>query len=94
MKTRIILSLVILLTVLSVKAQEPVETKIFPTNHIKRIETTVGSDNGEVRFPFKTFHRRLDAYYIFRSRGLVRYDVERAKSTYFTSEGKRICTVF
>jgi hypothetical protein len=34
MKTRIILSLVMLLTVLSVKAQESVETRIFPTNQI------------------------------------------------------------
>ena len=43
MKTRIILSLVMLLTVLSVKAQEPVETKIFPTNQIispHKIEVT------------------------------------------------------
>lgn len=43
MKTRFILSLVMLLTVLSVKAQEPVETKIFPTNRIiapHRIEVT------------------------------------------------------
>lgn len=43
MRTRIILSLVMLLTVLSVKAQESVETKIFPTNQIiapHRIEVT------------------------------------------------------
>ena len=48
-------------------------------NHIKRIETTVGSDDGEVRLAFKAFHRRLDAYHILRPRGLVRYDVERAQ---------------
>ena len=34
MKTRIILSIVMLFSLLGVKAQEPVETKIFPTNQI------------------------------------------------------------
>ena len=34
MKTRFILSIILLLAVYSSRAQEPVETKIFPTNQI------------------------------------------------------------
>ena len=48
-------------------------------NHIKGIETAVGSDDGEVCFPLKAFYRRLDAYHVFRSRRLVRYDVKRTQ---------------
>ena len=48
-------------------------------NHIKGIETAVGSDDGEVCFPLKAFYRCLDAYHVFRSRRLVRYDVERTQ---------------
>ena len=52
-------------------------------NHIKRIETTVGSDDGEVRFPFKAFYRRLDAYNGLRSRRLDGDDVKRTKINKF-----------
>ena len=40
-------------------------------------------------FPLKSFYRRLDTDYIFRSRGLVRYDVERTQIHIFHFRGEK-----
>ena len=82
MKTRFILSLVMLLTVLSVKAQEPVETKIFPTNRIiapHRIEVTF-SKTVHILFPSEVKYVDLGSYDIIADKATGAENVVRIKA--------------
>ena len=82
MKTRIILSLVMLLTVLSVKAQESVETRIFPTNQIiapHLIEVTF-SKTVHILFPSEVKYVDLGSYDIIADKATGAENVVRIKS--------------
>ena len=90
MKTRFILSLVMLLTVLSVKAQEPVETKIFPTNRIiapHRIEVTF-SKTVHILFPSEVKYVDLGSYDIIADKATGAENVVRIKSAVKGFEGE------
>ena len=82
MKTRIILSLVMLLTVLSVKAQEPVETRIFPTNQIiapHRIEVTF-QKTVHILFPSEVKYVDLGSFDIIADKATGAENVVRIKA--------------
>lgn len=90
MKTRFILSLVMLLTVLSVKAQEPVETKIFPTNRIiapHRIEVTF-SKTVHILFPSEVKYVDLGSYDIIADKATGAENVVRIKAAVKGFEGE------
>ena len=81
MKTRIILSLVMLLTVLSVKAQESVETRIFPTNQIiapHLIEVTF-SKTVHILFPSEVKYVDLGSYDIIADKATGAENVVRSE---------------
>ena len=89
MKTRIILSLVMLLTVLSVKAQEPVETKIFPTNQIispHKIEVTF-QKTVHILFPSEVKYVDLGSFDIIADKATGAENVVRIKAAVL--KGKR-----
>lgn len=91
MKTRIILSLVMLLTVLSVKAQEPVETKIFPTNQIispHKIEVTF-QKTVHILFPSEVKYVDLGSFDIIADKATGAENVVRIKAAVKGFEGKR-----
>ena len=88
MKTRIILSLVMLLTVLSVKAQESVETRIFPTNQIiapHLIEVTF-SKTVHILFPSEVKYVDLGSYDIIADKATGAENVVRIKSAVYKNE--------
>ena len=90
MKTRIILSLVMLLTVLSVKAQESVETRIFPTNQIiapHLIEVTF-SKTVHILFPSEVKYVDLGSYDIIADKATGAENVVRIKSAVKGFEGE------
>ncbi len=90
MKTRIILSLVMLLTVLSVKAQEPVETKIFPTNQIispHRIEVTF-QKTVHILFPSEVKYVDLGSFDIIADKATGAENVVRIKAAVKGFEGE------
>ena len=90
MKTRIILSLVILLTVLSVKAQEPVETKIFPTNQIispHKIEVTF-QKTVHILFPSEVKYVDLGSFDIIADKATGAENVVRIKAAVKGFEGE------
>ena len=90
MKTRFILSLVMLLTVLSVKAQEPVETKIFPTKRIiaqHRIEVTF-SKTVHILFPSEVKYVDLGSYDIIADKATGAENVVRIKAAVKGFEGE------
>lgn len=90
MKTRIILSLVMLLTVLSVKAQESVETRIFPTNQIiapHLIEVTF-SKTVHILFPSEVKYVDLGSYDIIAGKATGAENVVRIKSAVKGFEGE------
>ena len=90
MKTRIILSLVMLLTVLSVKAQEPVETKIFPTNQIispHKIEVTF-QKTVHILFPSEVKYVDLGSFDIIADKATGAENVVRIKAAVKGFEGE------
>ena len=90
MKTRIILSLVILLTVLTVKAQEPVETKIFPTNQIispHKIEVTF-QKTVHILFPSEVKYVDLGSFDIIADKATGAENVVRIKAAVKGFEGE------
>ena len=90
MKTRIILSLVILLTVLSVKAQESVETRIFPTNQIiapHLIEVTF-SKTVHILFPSEVKYVDLGSFDIIADKATGAENVVRIKAAVKGFEGE------
>ena len=90
MKTRIILSLVMLLTVLSVKAQEPVETKIFPTNQIispHKIEVTF-QKTVHILFPSEVKYVDLGSFDIIADKATGAENVIRIKAAVKGFEGE------
>ena len=90
MKTRIILSLVILLTVLSVKAQEPVETKIFPTNQIispHKIEVAF-QKTVHILFPSEVKYVDLGSFDIIADKATGAENVVRIKAAVKGFEGE------
>lgn len=90
MKTRIILSLVMLLTVLTVKAQEPVETKIFPTNQIispHKIEVTF-QKTVHILFPSEVKYVDLGSFDIIADKATGAENVVRIKAAVKGFEGE------
>lgn len=90
MKTRIILSLIMLLTVLSVKAQEPVETKIFPTNQIispHKIEVTF-QKTVHILFPSEVKYVDLGSFDIIADKATGAENVVRIKAAVKGFEGE------
>ena len=90
MKTRIILSLVMLLTVLSVKAQEAVETKIFPTNQIispHKIEVTF-QKTVHILFPSEVKYVDLGSFDIIADKATGAENVVRIKAAVKGFEGE------
>ena len=90
MKTRFILSIVMLLTVLSVKAQEPVETKIFPTNRIiapHQIEVTF-QKTVHILFPSEVKYVDLGSFDIIADKATGAENVVRIKAAVKGFEGE------
>ena len=90
MKTRIILSLVMLLTVLSVKAQESVETRIFPTNQIiapHKIEVTF-QKTVHILFPSEVKYVDLGSFDIIADKATGAENVVRIKAAVKGFEGE------
>lgn len=90
MKSRIILSIALLLTVLTVGAQEPVETKIFPTNQIiapHKVEVTF-SKTVHILFPSEVKYVDLGSFDIIADKATGAENVVRIKAAVKGFEGE------
>ena len=90
MKTRIILSIVMLFSLLGVKAQEPVETKIFPTNQIiapHKIEVTF-QKTVHILFPSEVKYVDLGSFDIIADKATGAENVVRIKAAVKGFEGE------
>ena len=90
MKTRIILSIVMLFSLLGAKAQEAVETKIFPTNQIiapHRIEVTF-QKTVHILFPSEVKYVDLGSFDIIADKATRAENVVRIKAAVKGFEGE------
>lgn len=90
MKSRIILSIALLLTALTVGAQEPVETKIFPTNQIiapHKVEVTF-SKTVHILFPSEVKYVDLGSFDIIADKATGAENVVRIKAAVKGFEGE------
>ncbi|MFV0588802.1 conjugative transposon protein TraN [Bacteroides reticulotermitis] len=90
MKSRIILSVVMLLAVLTTRAQEPVETKIFPTNQIiapHKVEVTF-SKTVHILFPSEVKYVDLGSFDIIADKATGAENVVRIKAAVKGFEGE------
>ena len=91
MKTRIVLSTVMLFSLLGAKAQETVETKIFPTNQIiapHRIEVTF-QKTVHILFPSEVRYVDLGSFDIIADKATGAENVVRIKAAVKGLKGKR-----
>lgn len=90
MKSKIILSVVMLLAVLTTRAQEPVETKIFPTNQIiapHKVEVTF-SKTVHILFPSEVKYVDLGSFDIIADKATGAENVVRIKAAVKGFEGE------
>jgi conjugative transposon TraN protein len=90
MKSKIILSVVMLLAVLTAGAQEPVETKIFPTNQIiapHKVEVTF-SKTVHILFPSEVKYVDLGSFDIIADKATGAENVVRIKAAVKGFEGE------
>lgn len=90
MKSRIILSIALLLAVLTTRAQEPVETKIFPTNQIiapHKVEVTF-SKTVHILFPSEVKYVDLGSFDIIADKAMGAENVVRIKAAIKGFEGE------
>lgn len=90
MKTRIILSIIMLFSLLGAKAQEAVETKIFPTNQIiapHRIEVTF-QKTVHILFPSEVKYVDLGSFDIIADKATGAENVVRIKAAVKGFEGE------
>lgn len=90
MKSRIILSIALLLAVLTTRAQEPVETKIFPTNQIiapHKVEVTF-SKTVHILFPSEVKYVDLGSFDIIADKATGAENVVRIKAAVKGFEGE------
>lgn len=90
MKSRIILSVILLLAVLTTKAQETVETKIFPTNQIiapHKVEVTF-TKTVHILFPSEVKYVDLGSFDIIADKATGAENVVRIKAAVKGFEGE------
>ena len=90
MKSRIIISIALLLAVLTVRAQETVETKIFPTNQIiapHKVEVTF-SKTVHILFPSEVKYVDLGSFDIIADKATGAENVVRIKAAVKGFEGE------